>query len=774
MHDVLDIIREMDPFEFESLVAELVRKMGYSVRGTRRCKDGGVDVYAYHSHPLGMRDEVIIQVKRYRGSVGVSVVRELLGVKASRGADKAVIITTGSFSREAERFAQRNNIMCIDGKRLFTLLRKYGLHVGVGVSETASDERVDSFEVFVSKLRGGGRVDRIILPRGFNDVVRALLKFFRSRDVSLRFVADPKLFAELEKYYLFKWSVDKHWRTSSGRVSREVEAGGFVVLDCEGEKVLSGLGKLVLRKSDEEGRLRRVRLSKGRVKGYLSCPSRRAFVLKSVVKSGDKVGLKDVLSSFASAGEVEELVRRVKLKFRPSSTSLREARRIVKNIVAGLLRVNPEFVGVSRQFEFYFPVRWRLSFKLLRNVIGPVDCFVELDPVNLVVGRANLPEISMSELESLVRRKVAEDYGERVLSLEYERVNHSCRFNVLTELRNVSCDINVFTGKVDVSWSALRKEVAVEFARRHVDEQDVNLVSSEIVDGMWVVRFDGVQRFYVVCVDKDSGDREEIRKLLPRNRAVEYAKAAAREYDITVFGSEAADLIDDSFWRVILDSEDGVVSVDVNAEDGRIIRSNVRYSYKRCLEILNRRFNYRVEVYRSTESPTEFSFLWGCGEYDGIAKVNRGNGEISIVEYWVKKEIVENKATIFLVERYGVPTPVLEEAKRSDKRWILKFKSPHGFFVVSIDQECRADFRLEQCMINEERVRWHVDRLVHKYEPEATIQELKIGRKLLKRNIWYAKIKLEDKRYILEVQGDTDNVLKFEELKGFAKKLRII
>ncbi|MDR3109016.1 MAG: restriction endonuclease, partial [Planctomycetaceae bacterium] len=58
-------------------------------------------------------------------AVGVDKVRELLGsLKDYNPSAKAVLVTNGIFSNEAEVFAQRNNIELINGAKLQGLMIK--------------------------------------------------------------------------------------------------------------------------------------------------------------------------------------------------------------------------------------------------------------------------------------------------------------------------------------------------------------------------------------------------------------------------------------------------------------------------------------------------------------------------------------------------------------------------------------------------------------------------------------------------------------------------
>ena len=61
----------------------------------------------------------LIQCKQWRATqVGVSVVRELVGVMAARGATGAYVVSIGPFTADARAFAEGRNITLLDANRL--------------------------------------------------------------------------------------------------------------------------------------------------------------------------------------------------------------------------------------------------------------------------------------------------------------------------------------------------------------------------------------------------------------------------------------------------------------------------------------------------------------------------------------------------------------------------------------------------------------------------------------------------------------------------------
>ena len=73
----------------------------------------------------------IFQCKRYRSTISSSIVRDFRGALVGR-ADKGLIITTGSFTRDATLEATRDGappIDLIDGEQLIDKLKALGLGV---------------------------------------------------------------------------------------------------------------------------------------------------------------------------------------------------------------------------------------------------------------------------------------------------------------------------------------------------------------------------------------------------------------------------------------------------------------------------------------------------------------------------------------------------------------------------------------------------------------------------------------------------------------------
>jgi restriction system protein len=124
----------LSPAAFERLSQRLLRESGFvEVRVTGRSGDGGIDGVGIVRLGGLLGFPILFQCKRYRDSVGSDVVRDFRGAMIGR-ADRGLIITTGTFSRDAKIEATRDGappIDLVDGEQLLDKLKE--LHLGVNV-----------------------------------------------------------------------------------------------------------------------------------------------------------------------------------------------------------------------------------------------------------------------------------------------------------------------------------------------------------------------------------------------------------------------------------------------------------------------------------------------------------------------------------------------------------------------------------------------------------------------------------------------------------------
>jgi restriction system protein len=107
--------------EVERLVAEAYRRQGYQVdepgAAAGESDDGMLLTKA--------TQRVLLQCKYWKTrKLAEMPVRELYGMMAAQSANAGILITSGSFTLEASRFAGYGRIQLIDGPRLLAMLKQ--------------------------------------------------------------------------------------------------------------------------------------------------------------------------------------------------------------------------------------------------------------------------------------------------------------------------------------------------------------------------------------------------------------------------------------------------------------------------------------------------------------------------------------------------------------------------------------------------------------------------------------------------------------------------
>lgn len=103
---ISDLISRLDPYDFQDLVAGLLRAMGFKAVSVPRGPDRGIDIIA-HPDSFGFeRPRIKVQVKHRKGSVSGPEMRSFLG--ALRSGDSGLYASTGGFTSGAQHEAERS------------------------------------------------------------------------------------------------------------------------------------------------------------------------------------------------------------------------------------------------------------------------------------------------------------------------------------------------------------------------------------------------------------------------------------------------------------------------------------------------------------------------------------------------------------------------------------------------------------------------------------------------------------------------------------------
>ncbi len=141
--ELLEKLKEIDPFYFEKVILILLKKMGYGdFVETAKTGDGGIDGII-NEDKLGL-DKIYIQAKRYgENKVREKDIRNFTGAM-SGDTQKGVFVTTSAFDSGATKKAHdaHHTIVLIDGLKLVDLMHQY--NVGIQVKAVYEVKELDN------------------------------------------------------------------------------------------------------------------------------------------------------------------------------------------------------------------------------------------------------------------------------------------------------------------------------------------------------------------------------------------------------------------------------------------------------------------------------------------------------------------------------------------------------------------------------------------------------------------------------------------------------
>lgn len=147
--DLLDTLKALTPKGFERICKRLLTEIGiHDIQITGGAGDQGIDGIGRIRLNDVVNFNIVFQCKRYKETVSPNYVRDFRGSMQGR-AEKGLILTTGRFTTEAAKEANRDGvppIELIDGERLVGLFEKYELGLKPKVVYEIQPEFFSSFE----------------------------------------------------------------------------------------------------------------------------------------------------------------------------------------------------------------------------------------------------------------------------------------------------------------------------------------------------------------------------------------------------------------------------------------------------------------------------------------------------------------------------------------------------------------------------------------------------------------------------------------------------
>lgn len=109
---------------FQTLCEEIFKQDGYVTRADSHGPDNGADIWLHSRLDLAQPVR-IVQCRNWSPEpIGVAPVREFLGAMVDAGLQSGAVLSSGTFSVEAEALARRHGITLVDGPGLLLLIGK--------------------------------------------------------------------------------------------------------------------------------------------------------------------------------------------------------------------------------------------------------------------------------------------------------------------------------------------------------------------------------------------------------------------------------------------------------------------------------------------------------------------------------------------------------------------------------------------------------------------------------------------------------------------------
>ena len=104
-----ELLRKINPRLFEKLIFEIFKKFKMDVQLTKKTRDGGYDIIAFEDN-FYTKNSYIIECKRFNSEkkVGIDIVQRLYGVKMGMSINKAFLVTSSFFTKDALNFAKQH------------------------------------------------------------------------------------------------------------------------------------------------------------------------------------------------------------------------------------------------------------------------------------------------------------------------------------------------------------------------------------------------------------------------------------------------------------------------------------------------------------------------------------------------------------------------------------------------------------------------------------------------------------------------------------------
>lgn len=117
-------VDQMSGIEFEKFLMYQFKAKGFSVDTTPKSGDFGADLILRKN---GIK--TVVQAKRYGKTVGIRAIQEIIAAKTFYHADKAIVATNNTFTKNAKQLAFTSDVRLIDRRKLIDFMAENNAHI---------------------------------------------------------------------------------------------------------------------------------------------------------------------------------------------------------------------------------------------------------------------------------------------------------------------------------------------------------------------------------------------------------------------------------------------------------------------------------------------------------------------------------------------------------------------------------------------------------------------------------------------------------------------
>lgn len=121
---VRTLIFQVDPYEFEQLIAELLEEWGWESVVTSGSNDRGIDILVSKSAPFPQKYAIQVKQNSEGNRIGSPQIQQYSSIlNQEEDVDGVIVITTSSFTSQAREMSANLGVKLLDGDDLIKLFR---------------------------------------------------------------------------------------------------------------------------------------------------------------------------------------------------------------------------------------------------------------------------------------------------------------------------------------------------------------------------------------------------------------------------------------------------------------------------------------------------------------------------------------------------------------------------------------------------------------------------------------------------------------------------